>query len=210
MVGRRVDQASGTVEICRRAVRRFIMEARTKDEYFRVALALLADHGVTGVTIANLCAALDVTKGSFYHHFESGPDFMRAFLVDWESKYAKPAVEDARDIADPIERLNRLKPLVVGLHHEAESAIRALARTDDYAAAVQSRVDAERIQVVTESIAALGIGNDEASDLAHIAVAMLIGAQHMSRPVDREQLARQLDGFERWLTARRREPRASV
>lgn len=177
------------------------MEARTKDEYFRVAFELLAEHGATGVTIANLCTALDVTKGSFYHHFESGPDFMRAFLVDWESKYAKPAVENARDIADPVERLNRLKPLVVGLYHEAESAIRALARTDDYAAEVQSRVDAERLQVVTDSIAALGIDVAGASDLAHIAVAMLVGAQHMSRPVDREQLARQLDGFERWLVA---------
>lgn len=179
------------------------MEASTKDEYFGVALELLADHGATGVTIANLCTALDVTKGSFYHHFESGPDFMRAFLVDWERKYAKPAVADARDIVDPVERLNLLKPYVVGLHHEAESAIRALARTDDYAAEVQSRVDAERLQVVAESIAALGLDAAEASDLAHIAVAMLIGAQHMSRPVDREQLARQLDAFERWLTATR-------
>ena len=179
------------------------MEAKTKDEYFRVALELLAEHGATGVTIARVCHALDVTKGSFYHHFESGPDFMQAFLVDWERKYAKPDVEHARDIADPIERLNRLKPLVVGLHHEAESAIRALARTDDDAAEIQGRVDAERLQVVTESIAALGIDVAEASDLAHIAVAMLIGAQHMSRPVDREQFARQLDGFERWLIAAR-------
>ena len=177
------------------------MEARTKDEYFRVALELLADQGASGVTIANLCTALDVTKGSFYHHFESGPDFMRAFLVEWERKYAKPAVDEAREIDDPVERLNRLKPLVVGLHHEAESAIRAFARTDHYSAEVQSRVDAERLQVVTESITALGIDLAEASDLAHIAVAMLIGAQHMSRPVDREQLARQLDCFERWLTA---------
>ncbi|MFT7598663.1 MAG: AcrR family transcriptional regulator [Acidimicrobiales bacterium] len=187
--------------IRRRTVRRFAIEARTKDEYFRVALQLLADHGATGVTIASLCTALDVTKGSFYHHFESGPDFMQAFLADWERKYAKPAVEDARDIADPGERLDRLKPLVVGLYHEAESAIRALARTDDYAAEVQSRVDAERLQVVTESIVALGIEADGASDLAHIALAMLIGAQHIGRPVDREQLARQLDVFERWLIA---------
>lgn len=177
------------------------MEARTKDEYFRVALTLLADHGATGVTIANLCTELDVTKGSFYHHFESGPDFMRAFLVHWERKYTKPAVADARHIADPVERLNQLKPLVVGLYHEAESAIRALARTDDYAAEVQSRVDAERLQLVTESIASLGIDVAEASDLAHTALAMLIGAQHLTRPVDREQLARQLDGFERWLIA---------
>jgi len=177
------------------------MEAKTKDEYFRVALELLADHGATGVTIANLCSALSVTKGSFYHHFESGPDFMHSFLVDWERKYAKPDVEHARGIPDPVERLNQLKPLVVGLHHEAESAIRALARTDDYAAEVQSRVDAERLEVVTESIVALGIDGAEANDFAHTAVGMLIGAQHMSRPVDRNQLARQLDGFERWLIA---------
>jgi AcrR family transcriptional regulator len=177
------------------------METKNKDEYFRVALELLAAHGATGVTIANLCAALDVTKGSFYHHFESGPDLMRAFLVDWERKYAKPAVEDVRDIADPVERLNRLKPFVVRLHHEAESAIRALARTDEFAAEVQRRVDAERLQVVTESIVALGIDVETASDLAHIALSMLIGAQHMSQPVDREQLARQLDGFERLLIA---------
>lgn len=177
------------------------MESRSEDVYFRVALKLLADHGAAGVTIASLCAGLNVTKGSFYHHFDSGQDFMRSFLGDWERKYATPAVEHARDIADPVERLNKLKPLVVGLHHEAESAIRALARTDDYAAEVQSRVDADRLQLVTESIIALGLDPDRASDLAHIAVAMLVGAQHMSRPVDRKQLARQLDSFERWLTA---------
>ncbi len=177
-----------------------MLEPRRDEEYFSVALELLAEGGATSVTIANLCSALDLTKGSFYHHFESGSDFMQKFLLHWEAEYARVAVDDARLVADPVERLNLLKPLVVGLHHEAESAIRALARTDDFAAEVQSRVDDERLRVVEDTLTNLGIGTEQASDLAHTAVAILIGAQHMKRPVDRVQLARQFDGFEAWLT----------
>ncbi len=179
---------------------RCLVESARDEAYFKVALELLAEGGATSLTIANLCDALDLTKGSFYHHFESGSDFLHKFLLYWEAEYAPVAVDDARLIDDPVERLNLLKPLVVGLHHEAESAIRALARTDDFAAEVQSRVDDERVRVVEDTLTDLGIGAEQASDLAHTAVAILIGAQHMKRPVDRVQLARQMDGFDAWLT----------
>lgn len=175
------------------------MGATTKEEYFDQALVLLAESGATGVTIANLCAGLEVTKGSFYHHFESRSDFFEAFLMHWEHKYASVGVDNAREVLDPIERLNFMKPLVVGFHHEAETAIRALARTDEAAAAAQSRVDAERIRIVEETLIDVGIDAPQASDLAHTAVSMLIGAQHISQPADRERMARQFDGFEWWL-----------
>jgi len=173
--------------------------AKTKEAYFDHALQLLAESGAAGVTIASLCSGLDVTKGSFYHHFDGHSEFMAEFLAHWEHKYARAAVDTAHLVEDPIERLNHMKPLVIGIHHEAESAIRALARTDDIAAAAQARVDHERQQIVEETLIEVGIAREQASDLAHTALAILIGAQHMTRPVDRELMSRQFDGFEWWL-----------
>ncbi|HZP15714.1 MAG TPA: TetR/AcrR family transcriptional regulator, partial [Nocardioides sp.] len=59
--------------------------AQSKDDYFRVALDLLADGGVDALTIANLCGALGVTTGSFYAHFSGIGDFHDALLEHWET-----------------------------------------------------------------------------------------------------------------------------
>jgi AcrR family transcriptional regulator len=172
----------------------------TREHYLAVGLDLLAEGGVNAVTIAALCDGLGVTKGSFYHHFASGPDFHLALLAGWEqTTYEK--IEQARAVGDSHKRLSVLKELGVAAHHEAESAIRAWARSYEPAAAVVRRVDAAREENLVESFRAIGIPLTRARHLARIGLATLIGTQSLERPVDRKRLLAVFDEYQEWLEA---------
>lgn len=174
------------------------MSTLTRDHYLAVGLDLLAEGGVSAVTIAALCERLDVTKGSFYHHFASVPDFHVALLASWEqSTYER--IDEARAVADSHQRLTVLKELGVAANHEAESAIRAWARGSDAAAVVVRRVDAAREANLVESFRALGIPLTRARHLARIGLATLIGTQSLERPVDRKRLLAVFGEYQEWL-----------
>ena len=69
------------------------MTTLSRDDYFKVGLQLLADAGIGAVTIANVCARLNVSKGSFYHHFKSAQDLQEKMLGYWEDIYGRARLE---------------------------------------------------------------------------------------------------------------------
>jgi AcrR family transcriptional regulator len=175
------------------------MEARkrkdrlAKADYFEAGLRLLADGGAPAVTIANLGAALGVTKGSFYHHFQSGPAFMQELLIYWEDEYSLRLISEARTVPDPRARLETLSHMAANFHHEAENAIRALARTDPFAAAMQQRVDDARTAIVAETFRANGVAAREAARFAALSLATLVGAQQTVHPPEAHAIERLFD-----------------
>ena len=48
----------------------------TKDELSRTAIRLFREEGYRNVTVNKICEAAGVTKGSFYHHFDSKDDII--------------------------------------------------------------------------------------------------------------------------------------
>ena len=114
-----------------------------RNDYFKVGMQRLAEGGIGTATIANVCARLHVTKGSFYHHFESGSAFHTELLAHYEEEYAHRRIAAVDTIADAADRLDALLERGVERDHEAESAIRAWSRTDPIAAEVVHRVDAD-------------------------------------------------------------------
>jgi AcrR family transcriptional regulator len=174
------------------------MSTLTGDHYLAAGLDLLAEGGVSAVTIAALCERLGVTKGSFYHHFDDVAGYHEALLVRWEAGTYE-AIETARAVTDSHKRLSVLKELGVAAHHEAESAIRAWGRSYEPAAAVVRRVDAAREANLVESFRAVGIPLTRARHLARIGLATLIGTQSLERPVDRKRLLAVFDEYQEWL-----------
>lgn len=57
-----------------------------KTDWYEAALNLLVFGGGRGITIEGLTARLEVTKGSFYHHFGSFFNFKKGLLRFWEEK----------------------------------------------------------------------------------------------------------------------------
>ena len=182
------------------------MSTLSRQDYLAVGLDLLAEGGVSAVTIAALCERLRVTKGSFYHHFDGVPAFHLALLAAWEDS-ANRAIETARAVADSHQRLSVLKELAVAAHHEAESAIRAWGRSYEPAAAGVRRVDDAREANLAESFRAVGIPATRARHLARIGLATLIGTQALERPVNRKRLLAVFDEYQQWLESSTARPR---
>lgn len=176
------------------------MSTLTRDHYLAAGLDLLAEGGMSAVTIAALCERLGVTKGSFYHHFEDVAGYHDALLACWEAG-THEGIEKARAVTDSHQRLSVLKELGVAAHHEAESAIRAWGRSYEPAAVVVRRVDAAREANLVESFRAVGIPPTRARHLARIGLATLIGTQSLERPVDRQRLLAVFDEYQEWLEA---------
>jgi AcrR family transcriptional regulator len=163
-------------------------DARGRHDYFAAGMDLLARGGVGAVTIARLCAELQVTKGSFYHHFRNVEDFRRQLLAHWSSERERQVLVAASAVSDPLERLDVLRRFAVSLHHEAEVAIRTWSRTDPEAWAVREKVDAARERTIAQAYRDAGFPDGEADALGQSAVAILIGVQHRGDIVDRAQL----------------------
>ena len=175
------------------------MDTNTRRDYFEAGLDLLSDAGPRGVTVAALCGRLGVTKGSFYHHFEGIPDFLRRLLGYWEEQEAALLREGQRRTER--ERPTELAKLAATwrIRHEAETAIRALGRTDADAAEVQRRVDQRREDALTGLFTAMGVDKGRAVILARVGIAILIGEQQRSQPVDRRQLEQMLGEYQLWI-----------
>jgi AcrR family transcriptional regulator len=177
------------------------MPALTREQYFEAALDVIAGEGIEALTIAKLCQRLDVTIGSFYHHFNKGREaFLQAFYGWWETEHAFHLVDQARLEADPVARLALLKTLAGGLPHQAEAAIRSWSTSHPDAAAAQSRVDDARIEVVVDTLRQLGLPPGRAKTLGVMAVGVLVGTQQLGRAGDGALMRKVFDELEEWLT----------
>jgi len=176
---------------------------QSKDDYYRTALELLADGGVDALTMANLCARLGVTTGSFYAHFAGIREFHNAFLDQWEAGRVYQLKEQVDATPDPLERIDLLRRIAVAVNHEAESAIRGWARTNPVVAEYQRRVDVIREEVLVQAFLEIGIDKKEARVLARIGLTILVGTQQIEDKVDRKRLDTLFSEYQRWLEERR-------
>ena len=172
----------------------------TREQYFEAALDVIAGEGLGALTIAELCARLDVTIGSFYHHFKGRPAFLEAFFEWWEAEHAFRMVEAARAESDPAARLALLKKLAIGLPHGAEAAIRTWSTSHPETAAAQRRVDEARIAVVVDTLRQLGLPPGRSKTLGVMSVSVLAGAQALGKADEGALLRRAFDELEAWLT----------
>jgi AcrR family transcriptional regulator len=176
---------------------------QSKDDYYRSALELLAEGGVDALTIANLCARLGVTTGSFYAHFAGIREFHAAFLEQWEAGRVYQLKEQMDATTDPVERIDLLRRLAVAVNHEAESAIRGWARANPLVAEFQRRVDRGREDALVQAFLDIGIDENQARVLARIGLTILVGTQQIEEKVDRKRLDALLSEYQRWLGFRR-------
>jgi AcrR family transcriptional regulator len=171
----------------------------TKEHYFEAAFDIIATEGFDALTITALCERLDVTIGSFYHHFKGSKAFLEAFYRYWETEHGYELVEQVRLEDDPLARLVLLKKLAGALPHDAEAAIRAWSRRHADAAAAQRRVDEARIDVLVDTLRRLGLPPGRARTLGVMGVSVLVGAQQLGLGEDPALMRKIFDELERWL-----------
>ena len=164
------------------------MERLTAEDYFREAFDVLARHGSEALTIAALCDRLEITKGSFYHHFGGMPGFVTQLLEFWEREHSERLIAMSKAQPDPALRITMLTEVAVGLPHGPEAAIRAWGQSNPDVAAATARVDKRRERHVVDAIAALGIDRPRARLLARLALDLLVGIQQREQPGDLKRI----------------------
>ena len=55
-----------------------------RDDWVKAAWDVFVSGGISAVTIKSVAETLDVTRGSFYHHFLDRADLLRELLRYWE------------------------------------------------------------------------------------------------------------------------------
>lgn len=178
----------------------------TKDQYFDIALEVLAELGFKGLNIGVLCRRLGVTSGSFYHHFGSWQGFVDLLLETWEHRQV--LVLRARNFgrSTPDDDVRALSDLACGLNHRAEAAIRAWAANDESVAVALKRVDESRRRTVGKAIDGIVHDPDIAAVLTALGMATLIGYQQIAPGEEEPSLDRLLTEFARLIYSHRRSP----
>jgi AcrR family transcriptional regulator len=151
-------------------------------------LQLLAEHGAREVTLDRLCTRMGKSKGSFYHHFGSMGGFRVALFAHFEELGTGSVIERV-EAAGPLtarERLRRLLAQVLAGNPEREIAMRAWAKQDPEAEAVQRRVDAARTAYLHQ-LCAEG-GHPDPKRMSDLIYLVLIGAEHLTPPLAAEDL----------------------
>ena len=169
----------------------------TRDDYFEGAMKILATEGHHALKMSTLCKMLGVTTGSFYNYFGSWAEFTPQLLTNWEKEQTLRIEEVSNEQDDPLSRIVTMKELSTTLPHESEAAIRAWSNGDPLVAEFQRRVDDERVAALRAVVKTLVPDDAKADLLSLMGVSLLIGAQSLRNPVDRDELHRLFDEFER-------------
>ncbi|MGI9342960.1 MAG: TetR/AcrR family transcriptional regulator [Gammaproteobacteria bacterium] len=142
--------------------------AISKDRYDRerwivAALNVLTEKGSERITVRQLSQELGVTTGSFYWHFGSREDLVRAIADHWYERFTVglgKAIEAAAP--DPAARLLALmKALATDEYSRFEIPVRAWSAEEPILAKTVNKADRYRTRVVSELFQALGFEEPE-------------------------------------------------
>jgi AcrR family transcriptional regulator len=164
----------------------------TKRDWLETGLDVLTRDGARALTIERLCGALDLTKGSFYHHFNGMKGFKKDLLAHFEAEHTIRFIDAAESSGEHAgTRLRRLLDLVLddlSGSQGLEIAIRSWALQDGDARAVQERVDRTRTDYLRTLWRDLGGPEADAKPTAQLLYLTLIGAQQVIPPVSASEL----------------------
>jgi AcrR family transcriptional regulator len=174
----------------------------TKEDWLKTGLSLLVSHGVAGLTIDGMCQILDVTKGSFYHHFKNLQDFKDQLLTYWQEVDTQQVVEAASTLNRGSFGVDSLIQILAGRSAETanpELAIRAWTRQDETVQTFVEQVDTMRIQMVQQMLTEI-VGEDRSILLARMLYTFLVGCYSILPPVEKEEILTIYDEFKRLYT----------
>lgn len=89
--------------------------AETREKLITATVRLILKQGFAATTVDQICAEAELTKGSFFHHFESKEAIGRA-AVEWWGAFGTALYAEAWKDAglDPLEQLHRMLDIMSG------------------------------------------------------------------------------------------------
>ena len=121
-----------------------------QESWLQAALDVLASEGRAGLRIEDIAKQLGVTKGSFYHHFQSRADFVSKLSAYWAERYTNYVIQLAGKFpgrgADKLFEVMRL--VQEQELDKYDIAFRSWAAQNSHVAVVVRQVDLSRYKFI--------------------------------------------------------------
>lgn len=134
-----------------------------RERWLQSALDVLAQEGSARLRVDALSSSLNVTKGSFYHHFRDRSDFVEKLAEYWASRYNDHVVREigAQD-GSPEDRLRNLMRMIKdGGFDRYDTAFRSWAAQDPTVAKALREVDLGRYRFIRGLFEEMGFSGTE-------------------------------------------------
>lgn len=160
----------------------------TPEDWIAAAAELLVDKSIDAVGVDALAKRLNVTRGSFYHHFKDRGDLLARLLTSWRDAATAQVIQRfEKSGVSPKDLINELISLPfrgkAAIHSASiELGIRAWARRDQVARQIVDEVDGQRLSYIAQCFSALGFDIADARRRAfmlysYMVTESLLGAQ---------------------------------
>ena len=155
------------------------MARLSKKDWLEEGFRLLSQFAQDKLRIAYLCDRLKVTRGSFYHHFNSMEDYVAALLEEWEKGHTTELIQVSSRAESGMEKMEVLNELVFRADQSIEAAIRSWSFYHPKVRQHLQKVDNLRLSYLQELFQQMGQSPDDALALAKLEYATLIGIQQL-------------------------------
>jgi AcrR family transcriptional regulator len=157
----------------------------TRDDWVDAAVGALLRDGPDGVAVQPLARRLKATKGSFYWHFSSREDLLRASLERWEAVATDDVIASVEAQSDDPRTKAALLIAEVTAHsqeHPGEVLLLAGAAHPEVSAAIE-RVTRRRIDYLSRLLRAAGLTPAVAARRATLGYAAYLGHAQLALAV---------------------------
>jgi AcrR family transcriptional regulator len=137
----------------------------TRSDWLEQGLRTLAGDGPNALKVGAMAAKLNVSRGSFYWHFQDIADFRSQLLRSWQECTTDQVIREIAGKAEP-DRLKHLLTRGFVGGSGLDRAIRSWAAQDKEVAPLVASADAERIAYIAKMLAAVGVEARRARDRA--------------------------------------------
>lgn len=153
----------------------------SRTDWLNTAKAILIEDDFSQLTLKNLLARLNVSHGSFYHHFKNREALTEALLKDWRQQMTMDVLASASQVHAVDERAETLMNIGHSFTDQAELeiAFRAQARLDPLVREYVEEVDQLRTQNCINLAMAFTGDAEQAQVLGKMAQALFIGGQQV-------------------------------
>ena len=136
----------------------------TREDWIDQAIEVLVELGVDAVQITDLARRLDITRGSFYWHFENREDLLDAIVGEWQRRNTGvmvEALENAKTLDEGVLALFEVWVDWKRFDPKLDQAIREWSRKSENLGIKVQEEDDSRIRVIARFFELQGFEHPE-------------------------------------------------
>lgn len=164
------------------------MARLSKENWLEEGFNLLSEFAQNKLRIAYLCERLQVTRGSFYHHFESIEQYVEELMEEWERQNTLDAIKAAEQGSTPLEQMELLNLKVAQANQKVEAAIRSWSFYHPVVKKHLAQVDEIRLAFLSNIFQQMGMDKTLAQKHARLDYAVLIGMQQLYPEISPQEM----------------------